>query len=252
MIVEDGLVGIADTRVTSGSECITAKKVTLHQIGDHSFFLMTSGLRSVRDKVLTYFEEVLENEGQQFNRLYNAVNAFSQQVRRVAEEDSKALTSSKLRFDMYALVGGQLSADRQHKLYLIYPEGNWVDIGPGTPYCIIGESGYGKPILDRTLQYTDPMRYALKVGCLAFDSTRISAANVDFPIDVVAYDSSRRTFQQHRYSKDDLRPSSDWWQERLRESVRDLPSEWIEGVFTADPSLPDDHDDYTIGPRIAL
>ena len=45
MIVEEGLVGIADTRVTSGSECITAKKVTIHQVGDHSFFLMTSGLR---------------------------------------------------------------------------------------------------------------------------------------------------------------------------------------------------------------
>ena len=46
------------------------------------------------------------------------------------------------------------------------------------------------------------MRFALKVGCLAFDSTRISAANVDFPIDVVAYDCTRRVFLQHRYMKE--------------------------------------------------
>ena len=153
---------------------------------------------------------------------------------------------------MHALVGGQLGADRQHKLYLVYPEGNWVDIGPGTPYCIIGESGYGKPILDRTLQYTDAMRFALKVGCLAFDSTRISAANVDFPIDAVAFDSTRRVFLQHRYTKDDLRPISDWWQERLRESVRELPSDWTEAVLTADPSDPDDLGDIPIKPRLAL
>lgn len=251
MIVEDGLLGIADTRVTSGAECITAKKVTLHSVGDHSFFLMTSGLRSVRDKVLTYFEEELEEEGQEFKRLYNAVNCFARQVRRVAEEDSAALTSSKLRFDMHALVAGQLEADKKHKLYLIYPEGNWVDIGPGTPYCIIGESGYGKPILDRTLKFTDPMRYALKVGCLAFDSTRISAANVDFPIDVVAYRPEQRVFLQHRFSKDDLRPSSDWWQERLRESVRDLPSDWMDEVFKANPTMPPVAEDLPLKPRLA-
>ena len=55
MKVRDGLVGIADTRVTSGVEYITARKVTIHQYGRHSLFLMTSGLRSARDKALIGF-----------------------------------------------------------------------------------------------------------------------------------------------------------------------------------------------------
>src|SRR6266481_2488025 len=115
--------------------------------------------------------------------------------------------------------GGQLRHDKEHKLYLVYPQGNWVEVGAGTPYCIIGESGYGKPILDRTLKFTDTIRFALKVGCLAFDSTRISAANVDFPIDVIIYDAEQHAILEHRYEKKDLLEISNWWQERLRQSV---------------------------------
>ena len=57
--IQDGLIGVSDTRITSGSVRTTARKVTIHQHGKHSMFLMTSGLRSVRDKALTYFEPEL-------------------------------------------------------------------------------------------------------------------------------------------------------------------------------------------------
>ncbi|HVA46710.1 MAG TPA: proteasome-type protease [Pirellulales bacterium] len=231
MKVDDGLVGIADTRVTSGSECITARKVTVFEHGRSSLFVMTSGLRSLRDKIVTYFEEVLEKEDAKFDRLYKAVNALAEQVRRTAAEDKQALEGSRLTFNFQALVGGQLEHDKEHKLYLLYPQANWVEVGPGTPYCIIGETGYGKPILDRTLKYSDRMHYALKVGCLAFDSTRISAANVDFPIDVVVYKRDSFDLICHRYEKQDLAEISHWWQERLRESVRLLPSDWVNKVI---------------------
>ena len=122
MKVESGLVGIADTRVTTGSEHITARKVSIHQHGRHSMFLMTSGLRSARDKALTYFEETIEQNDEAFDKLYKAVNAFAQQVRRVAEEDKDALEESGLRFNLYAIVGGQLENDSEHKLYLLYPK----------------------------------------------------------------------------------------------------------------------------------
>jgi putative proteasome-type protease len=231
MKVAGGLVGIADTRVTSGTEVITARKVSVHEHHGQTFFLMTSGLRSVRDKTLTYFEEVLDESDTEFDRLYKAVNVFSTQLRRVAEEDEGALVAGSYRFDLHALIGGRFRHDKQHKLYLVYPQGNWVEIGSGTPYCIIGESGYGKPILDRTLKYADPIRFALKVGCLAFDSTRISAVNVDFPIDVIIYDADRDAILEHRYEKQDLVEISNWWQERLRQSVTELPCEWQEAVL---------------------
>ncbi len=236
MKVKDGLVGIADTRVTSGSECIVARKLSVFRQDNQSLFVMTSGLRSLRDKTLTYFEEEFDAHAPTYDRLFKAVNAFSAQLRRVANEDKDALTGAGLFFNMNALIGGQMSGDREHKLYLVYPQGNWVEIGAGTPYHIIGAVGYGKPVLDRTLHYEDSMELALKVGCLAFDSTRISAADVDFPIDVVLY--ARGSFQpvEHRYHKADLADSSRWWQDRLRQSVTDQPADWMQTILAKLPA----------------
>ena len=231
MIVQEGIVGIADSRLTSGNEIISAKKVSVYHQERGSFFLMTSGLRSVRDKALTYFDEAMAGRPEPCDRLFKAVNMFADQIRKVSLEDKEALVNGGFNFDIRVLVGGQLEHDSEHMLYLIYPEGNWVEIGKGTPYQIIGTLGYGKPVLDRTLQYKDSLRFALKVGCLAFDSTRISAADVDYPIDVVLYAKNSYQMTEHRYYKQDLAPISDWWQERLRDSVRELPAEWIDRLF---------------------
>lgn len=227
--VEDGLVGLADTRITAGNEMTTAQKLTTFETENGAVFFMTSGLRSVRDKVATYFEEALES-GPPLDKLYKAVNLFAELVRRVAKEDKEYLCASGLQFNIHTIMGGQFRGDATHKLYLIYPQGNWIEITPGTPYHIIGETGYGKPVLDRTLKHADSIHFALKVGCLAFDSTRISAAGVDFPLDVVVYSKGSFALTEHRYEQRDLAHISTWWQERLRESVRALPSEWIDAV----------------------
>jgi putative proteasome-type protease len=239
MRVHDGIVGIADTRVTSGSECITARKVSIYQGDGWSMFMMTAGLRSVRDKAITYFDEIMENSDQPPEpRLFKMANLFARQIRRVAEEDQESLEKSSLQFNIHALVGGQLADDSEHKLYMIYPQGNWVEIGEGTPYHIIGASGYGKPVLDRTLKYDDSLQFALKVGTLAFDSTRISAADVDFPVDIVLYVKNSYKMISQRFEKNDLMENSDLWQERLRKSVRELSLDWAQSLLDR---LPESH-----------
>jgi putative proteasome-type protease len=230
MKVEEGLVGIADTRVTSGAEAITASKVSVNH-GPHSMFLMTSGLRSVRDKALTYFEEALERTDLRFDRLYKAVNAFAEQLRRVADEDKRALAEANLPFDLFTLVGGQLKGDKEHKLYLLYPQANWVEVSPATPYFLIGESGYAKPLLDRVLAYETPLETALKIGIVAFDSTRRSATNVDFPIDIVIYRPGTYRMVEHRFEEADLSGVSEWWTGNLRTLIEGLPSGWVEAVL---------------------
>lgn len=235
MKVEDGLVGIADTRVTTGAECITAGKVSIHQHGRHSMFLMTSGLRSVRDKAVTYFDEAIGEGDQTFDKLFKAVNVFATQIRRVAEEDKNALYNAGLIFNLHALVGGQLENDQDHKLFLIYPQGNWVEVSEGTPYCIIGESGYGKPLLDRVLRYHCNMDLALKVGFLAFDATRTSSTSVEYPLDVVLYRHDTFDILQHRFQKEDLAEISSWWQSRIYESVEKLPSKWADHLLESLP-----------------
>jgi putative proteasome-type protease len=230
--VEEGLVAISDTRVVAGNECLVARKTATYQGPGFAFFAMSSGLRSLRDKVLLYFEEAFARESGNRDRLYRVVNLYAQQVRRVAKEDAEALERAELKFNLYSLIGGQMSGDSAHRLFLVYPEGNWVEIGPDTPYQIIGASGFGKPILERSLTRSDSMLYAFKVGLLAFDATRLCAADVDFPMDVTLYSRGSFTLVEQRYKKDDLREISNWWQERMRCAVHDLPSSWIEAAFS--------------------
>src|SRR5579862_7225600 len=128
--VEQGLVAIADTRVVAGNECLVARKTASYQGPGFAFFVMNSGLRSLRDKVLLYFEEAFARETSARDRLFKVVNLYAQQVRRVAEEDAAALERAELKFNFYSLVGGQMAGDSSHRLFLVYPEGNWVEIGP--------------------------------------------------------------------------------------------------------------------------
>ncbi len=226
-----GLIGVADTRVTTGNEMITAGKVNTYHFDDGAMFIMTSGLRSIRDKTLTYFEEAVETQHQPISRLVEAVNLFALQIRRVSDEDRRALEEAGLAFDAKALIGGQFQDDQEHKLLLVYSEGNWVYTGTATPYHVIGSTGYGKPILDRALKFDDAMQHAFKVACLAFDSTRISAADVDFPMDVVLYLKDSFRMVEHRFEYEELREMTTWWQEHLRNGVYEMPSNAIDTAF---------------------
>jgi putative proteasome-type protease len=230
--VEEGLVGIADTRVLSGNESLTAKKVATYEGPGFAFFVLTSGLRSLRDKILLSFEEAYARQTQVRDRLYKVVNLYAAQVRKVDEEDGPALRASDLRYNIFSLIGGQMSSDSAHRLFLVYPEGNWVEIGPDTPYQIIGNSGFGKPILERSLTHKDPILYAFKLGILSFDATRLCASDVDFPLDLLLYTRGSFKMVEHRYERDDLRQISNWWQDRMRCAVAELPSKWVEAALS--------------------
>ena len=227
--LESGLLALSDTRITSGNETTTASKYTVFDTGKHHFFLMTSGLRSVRDKTLTYFHEVFKIKKGKYKKLYEAVNDLGEQIKRVAAEDKQMLFSSGLDFSINAIVGGKLSGDDTHKLYLLYPQGNWIEIGKNHPFTIIGNSGYGTPVLRRTLTYETSMRYALKAVFLSFDSTRVSANDVGYPIDVIIYSPEENELKIKRFEEGQLRSISSFWGNRLTEAVHDVPEEWMDG-----------------------
>lgn len=229
--VKTGIVGISDTRITSGHETTKAKKVFKVNKNQHSFFIMTSGLRSVRDKAITYFKEIIDENDESFNKLYKAVNAFADQIKRAAKEDKESLREAGLHFNLYSLVGGQLQDDDEHKVYLLYPEGNWIEISEGSPFMIIGNNGYGKPILDRVLKYQSSLKFALKAGFLSFNATRVSANDVDYPIDVIYYEKNSFNIIEKRYKKAELESLSKFWQQQLSESINSLNDDWTDKLF---------------------
>ncbi|MFQ3575525.1 MAG: peptidase [Cytophagales bacterium] len=201
-----GIVAMADTRLTSGNECSTGKKMFSYNNDSRTVFLMTSGLRSVRDKTLTYFKEILESKSTQHNKLYKMVNTFAELLRQVAKEDKKYLEESGLKFNLNTIIGGQMEEDEEHKLYLLYPEGNWIEIGQesGSPFIIIGNSGF-----------------------LSFDSTRVSANDVDFPLDIAIYPANSHSLIEYRLERDDVKQISEYWQGILSDGIDNIPSDWM-------------------------
>ncbi|MGB3146073.1 MAG: hypothetical protein WBB24_18390 [Maribacter sp.] len=229
--VKQGLVAIADTRITSGTNKSTKKKIYVEQRDKHSLFIMTSGLRSVRDKAVIYFQELFNEGVGDYNKMYKAVNAFGEQVKRVAEEDRDALEKAGLKFNLNTIIGGQLEDDEEHKLFLIYSEGNWVELNDDSPYVIIGNSGHGKTLLNRVLRGNSSLKHALKAGFLSFDSTRYSANDVGFPIDVVLYEKDSYKMQENRYTAKDMSKITQQWDKSLKRVLEELPENWMKDSF---------------------
>ncbi len=224
--MRDGLVALADTRIVRGSEQVNKQKLAEFLHKDASLFTMTSGLRSVRDKTLVYVDESLRDSQVEVDRLYKFVNLFGDQLRRVKNEDGPALASAGLLFNLHAVIGGCLAADPDPQLYYVYPEGNWLEASPDSPYFIIGRTYYGKFMLDRLLTYESSLHTALALALLAFDATRTSVTDVDYPIDVAVLSTGTRRPVFRRYESADLQTTTAWWSQVLRESLTTMPMNW--------------------------
>ncbi|AMQ56242.1 peptidase [Algoriphagus sanaruensis] len=234
---KNGIVGLSDTRITSGNETTSSKKVFTVNKKKHSFFIMTSGLRSVRDKAITYFSEMIELKDDNFTKMYQAVNEFGNQVKIVAKEDKAFLEDAGFQFNLFSIIGGQLEHDTEPKLYLLYPQGNWIEIRKGTPFVIIGNTGFGNPVLKRSLTYEDSLDYALKCAFLAFDATRISANDVDFPIDTVVLKNGEYFTKERRFEQKELEHISNFWNNRLKNAIEELPSEALSSAVRDEEQL---------------
>ncbi|MEM7224021.1 MAG: peptidase [Pseudomonadota bacterium] len=221
--VRDGLVCLSDGRITSGVEVRAARKFSLHGPESARLCLMTSGLRSLRDKVLAYFDRAARAQTSGYPSLLDAVQVYTRCLRQVQDEDRAALEESKLSFNLHTLITGQLPEDGEPRIFLVYPEGNWIEVGQRTPYLSIGATAYGKPILDRALKYDTPLETALKIAYLSFDSTRYSSADVGFPVDLLTFGAKDRRWRHGNYDYDELLQQRTWWNERLTASAREMP-----------------------------
>jgi putative proteasome-type protease len=234
--VKDGLVCLADGRVTSGSQVSNARKLSRHGPADAEFTVMTSGLRSLRDKTLAYLDrDQAKAQPSGFDSLMDAVHAYGVCLRRVHEEDAEALDRSDLRFNLHAIIAGQLPDDPEPTIFLVYPEGNWIEVDRRTPYVSIGATTYGKPILDRALRDDTPIDVALKLAYLSFDSTRFSSADVGFPIDLVTFLAKEKVWREAQYDYDDLMTQREWWNQHITQLAAEMPDgPWIGELLPRD------------------
>ena len=89
--VKEGIIAISHTRITAGNEIYSNKKKSIHEIKDHSLFIMSAGLRSVRDKAVIYFNQAVEEQEAAYNYMHEAATAFGPMLKKVAIEDRETL-----------------------------------------------------------------------------------------------------------------------------------------------------------------
>ena len=194
MLVESGLVMMADTRTNAGVDDISVyrKLHTLADGPDHLVFAATAGNLSATQMVLAQLAEGLSacDQGDPPRRITDMTSMF-RVAQLVGEAVAQArvcmgqtLEAASVDASVSMLIGGRVG-DGPLTLYRLYSEGNFIECQREQPFLQIGETKYGKPILDRALQHGTPLEETVKVGLISFDSTLRSNLAVGRPIDLV-------------------------------------------------------------------
>lgn len=211
--VRDGLILISDTRTNAGLDNISTyrKMHMLAETGGYLIFCMSAGNLSVTQHVLGQLAEGLPaiSPDESPRRIANMPSMFrvaqlvGEAVRAAGSELKPALRAAGVNAGISLIVGGRIG-DGPIKLYLIYDAGNFIECCPETPFLQIGATAYGKPILDRAMNYHTSLDEAVKVGLLSFDSTIRSDLSVGLPLDLVVIPADRtREVIRRRIERDD-------------------------------------------------
>jgi putative proteasome-type protease len=232
LALADGLVLLSDSRTSAGVDNISIfSKMHLFQIpGERFVALLTAGNLAISQAVINLLHEGIENE-ERIETLYTVSTPFraaqlvGDAVRRVYERDGAALQAQDITFDVAALMGGEIKG-RGMRLFQIYAAGNFIEATPDTPFLQIGEHKYGKPILDRVVQYDTDLMDGVKLVLVSMDSTLRSNLTVGMPIDLLVYrrgalvpEVKRRITEEDPY----FRTIRERWSEALREAYRAIP-----------------------------
>ncbi len=187
----DGLVFVSDSRTNAGVDHIaTFRKLHVFAVpGERLIVLQTAGNLATSQAVINLLRTRLNHDGLHLHNvvnLYGATTLVGDTMREVMARDANSPMAAGVDLSCSFLVGGQI-AGQAPELYNIYPLGNFISASDDTPYFQIGESKYGKPMLDRALNYHTDLDKALRCALVSFDSTIRSNLSVGFPLDVVVY-----------------------------------------------------------------
>ncbi|WP_295643405.1 proteasome-type protease [uncultured Methylibium sp.] len=239
-----GLVFLSDSRTNAGLDQIsTFRKMIVYEKPDDRFMvLLSAGNLSISQSVREILQvEKLDNGDQPPITIWNATSMFDavrvlgSAVRRVHEQDGPSLKAAGVDFNATMIFGGQIRGEAM-RLFLVYSAGNFIEATRETPYFQIGESKYGKPILDRVITPTTSLDEAAKCVLVSMDSTLKSNLSVGLPLDLLVYENGQ--FQtQHVVCIDDQNPYFRMirgsWGQKLREAFESIEApQWDGGTST--------------------
>jgi len=195
-----GLVFLSDSRTNAGLDQISTyrKMIVYEKPGDRFMVLLSAGNLSISQSVreILQVEKLKEYDESEPITIWNAKSMFDATrvlgaaVRHVYERDAAALKASGVDFNVSLIFGGQIKGEGM-RLFQVYSAGNFIEATPETQYFQIGESKYGKPVLDRVITPDTPLDEAAKCALVSMDSTLKSNLSVGLPLDLVVYEAGQ-------------------------------------------------------------
>jgi putative proteasome-type protease len=237
MLLDTGLVFLSDSRTSAGVDQIsTFRKTTVFKKpGDRVLVLQCAGNLAVTQAVTSILNEQLESTAAGASlltcpNLFEAARLVGEALREVHRRDAGALKELGLEFNASLILGGQIRGEPP-RLFSLYAAGNFIEATAETTYFQIGESKYGKPILDRVIRRSSSLSEGAKCALVSMDSTIRSNLAVGLPLDLVIIKRDRFAVTRHlNIDSDDtyFHNLRDLWSEALREAFVRLPEpDWL-------------------------
>ncbi|WGW02348.1 proteasome-type protease [Tropicibacter oceani] len=233
MVLDGGLVFMSDTRTNAGLDNIsTFRKMTIwEEPGERVITLMAAGNLATTQAVVSLLDERSKSPGERMPSLlaapsmFQAARMIAETLREVIERQSDGGMRADSTFNATLIVGGQIKGSPP-RLFLIYPEGNFIEAGDDTPFFQIGETKYGRPILVRAYDPEMSFEAAMKLLLVSFDSTLKANLSVGAPMDFHFYEAdSLKTGPSGRIEQHDpyFQTISQRWGDALKEALDSLP-----------------------------
>lgn len=230
--VDGGIVLASDSRTNAGVDYVRtySKMHTFNWPGDRTLVILTSGNLATTQAVINRINHDLDDKNADFNlrkakKLFEIAHYIGSINQQEQAEHAKAFKDNHKTLEANFIVGGQIG-DEEDDIYLVYPEGNYITVSPETPYMQIGETKYGKPILDRIITPKTSLDDAARCALVSLDSTMRSNVSVGPPLELAIYTANSLT--KPRYTKIDLSTPL----------FTDIQNRWAEGLQQAFQNLP--------------
>jgi len=226
-----GLVFLSDSRTNAGVDQVsTFRKMHVFEVpGERVMVLLTAGNLAVSQSVASGLRARMEQVGERSlacaPNMFSAVKTLGEAVRKVYQRDAQSLKAFDIEFNVSLIFGGQIKGE-EPRLFNVYSAGNFIEATAETPLFQIGESKYGRPILDRVIDAGLTLDEVAKCCLISMDSTIKSNLSVGLPLDLLCYerDSLRVTRRKVVDARDPYFASiRERWAEQLRKVFNALP-----------------------------
>lgn len=233
VVLDAGMVFASDSRTSAGVDHVSSfrKMRVFATEGERVIVILSSGNLAITQNVVNILDHHARNPDSKktitnLSSMIEVAELVGNTLREVKRRDGPYLQQSKVDASASFLVGGQIQGERQ-RLFNIYNEGNFIEATRDTPYFQMGESKYGKPVIDRVIKSNTGMLEATKCILVSFDSTMRSNISVGLPIDLLIYTrDSLKIGMQRRIEESDpyFIMIHQQWGEGLRKVFAELPN----------------------------